>query len=95
MVIEFSADAEYNDTVLRALYLAGTVFPVTITHSTTEALSTGVSQFQIGIPALTLKSPVLPPMNDETTVVGISGDVLWDTINEGLYVMVRTASATL
>jgi hypothetical protein len=92
---EFTADAEYNDTTLRTSYLAGTAVPVVITHTTPEVLSTGFSQFQLGIPQLFLKSPILPPMNDETAVVGISGDVTNDDTNELFYLAYRTADTTL
>lgn len=92
---EFTADAEYNDLTLRTAYLAGTGVPVVITHTTTEVLSTGFSQFQLSIPQVFLKSPVLPPMNDETSVVKIAGDVTFDGTNELFYLLFRTADSAL
>jgi hypothetical protein len=93
--VAFSADAEYNDTTLRTSYLAGTSIPVSLTMTTAEVLSTGNSQFQIFIPQLYLNSPVLPPMADETTVVGISGTPTYDGTNELFYTMYRTADTAL
>jgi hypothetical protein len=95
MDIDFSGDAEYNDTTLRTSYLAGTSLPVTVTHSTTEVLSTGASQLQLAIPQLFLKSPVLPGMTDETEVVSIAGTPTYDGTNEVFYLMYRTADTAL
>lgn len=75
MEATFSGDAEYNDTTLRTQYLAGTGAPLTITHTTTEVVGAGFSQFQLVIPQLFFKSPVLPPMSDETAVVGVEADI--------------------
>lgn len=91
----FSADAEYNDLTLRTSYLAGTSLPVTVTHTTTEALSVGSSQFQLAIPMLFLKSPIFPPVSMDTKVVSVSGDVDWDGTNELFYLMYRSADATI
>lgn len=91
----FTANAEYNDTTLRTAYLAGTSLPVALTHSTTEALSVGVSQLQLLIPQLFLGSPVLPPMNDETSVVSITGTCTFNGTNELWYLTTRTADTAL
>lgn len=91
----FTANAEYNDLTLRTAYLAGTSVPVTITHTTTEALTAGFSTFQLAIPQLFLASPVLPPMNDETSVVSITGMATYDGTNEVFYVSTRTADTAL
>jgi len=91
----FAADAEYNDTALRTPYLAGTSIPVSLIMTTTETLSAGNSQFQLLIPQLYLNTPVLPPMADETTVVGISGTPTFDGTNELFYTMYRTADTAL
>jgi hypothetical protein len=91
----FGGDAEYNDVVLRTSYLAGTAIPVVVTHTTTEVLTTGFSQFQVGIPQLFLKSPVLPPMSADTAVVSVEGDITFDGTNEGFYISYRTADTTV
>lgn len=91
----FSAVAEYNDTTLRTAYLAGTALPVAITHSTTEALSVGVSQLQLVIPQLFLASPVLPPVTMETSTVNITGMCTYNGTNELWYLAMRTADTAL
>jgi hypothetical protein len=80
---------------LRTSYLAGTAIPVVFTHTTTEVLTTGFSQFQVGIPQLFLKSPVLPPMSADTAVVSVEGDITFDGTNEGFYISYRTADTTV
>lgn len=92
---EFSGDAEYNDVVLRTSYLAGTGVPLTITYLTTEVVAPSFSGFQLVIPQLFLKSPVLPGMSDETEVVGISGDVTFNNTDELFYLVYRTADTAL
>lgn len=93
--VTFSGDAEYNDLVLRTAYLAGTAVPVTITHTTTEALSVGNSQFQLTIPQLFLDADVLPGMKDETEVVGVSGKPTFNGTSDPFYLSVRTADTAL
>jgi hypothetical protein len=95
MEAEFSADAEYNDLSLRTQYLAGTGFPATLTHTTAEVLGAGFSQFQLTIPQMFLKSPVLPPMADETSVVGISADLTFNGTNDVFMVSMRTSDTAL
>jgi hypothetical protein len=92
---EFTGNAEYNDTTLRTSYLAGTALPVTVTHTTTEVLSAGNSQFQVVIPQLFLKSPMTPNLNADTSVVSISGDVTFDGTNAPFYLCYRTADTAL
>lgn len=91
----FSGEAEYNDTALRTLYLAGTGVPLSITHTTAEILSAGFSQFQLVIPQLYLSAPILPPVGVETAVVAVTGDVTFDGTNELFYTVARTAGTTL
>jgi hypothetical protein len=92
---EFSAEAEYNDTVLRTSYLAGTAVPVTLTYLTTEAVAPSFSGFQLAIPQLFLKSPILPEMNDETSVVAVSGELTYNGTDELFYTVYRTADTAL
>jgi hypothetical protein len=92
---KFTADAEYNDVVLRTAYLAGTALPVTLTHTTSEVISTGNSQLQVVMPQVFLKSPVLPSMGDDTTVVSIDADVTYNGTNELFWIIVRTADTAL
>lgn len=92
---KFTGDVEYNDTVLRAAYLAGTSLPVTLTHTTSEVLSAGNSQLQLVLPQIFLKSPVLPPMGDDTAVVSIDADVTFNGTNELFWTIVRTADTAL
>lgn len=91
----FEGVAEYNDTVLRTAYLAGTSVPVVVTHTTTEQVSATATLLQVAIPQLYLKSPVLPPMSMETTVVSISGDITFNGTNDLWAVVVRTADTAL
>jgi hypothetical protein len=91
IVPTFTANAEYNDLTLRTAYLAGASIPVTITHVTTESLSTGFSTFQLSIPQLFLASPVLPPMDDDTSVVSITGTATFDGTSEVISMALRTA----
>lgn len=93
--ITFSGDAEYNDLTLRGQYLAGTGFPVLLTHTTAETVGAGFSAFQVAIPQMFLKSPVLPPMTDETSVVGIEADVTFDGTNDPFIIAMRTSSAVI
>lgn len=95
METEFSGDAEYNDTTLRTAYLAGTSVPVTLTHTTAEVLGAGFSQFQLTIPQMFLKSPILPPMADETSVVEVSADVTYNGSLDPFILSLRTSSAVL
>lgn len=91
----FSGDAEYNDTVLRTAYLAGTGIPVVLTHTTPEVVAPGFSQFSLAIPQLFLSAPILPPMGPDTTVVSVTGDVTFDGTRELFYTSVRTADTAL
>lgn len=91
----FSAVAEYNDTTLRTSYLAGTSLPVALTHSTTEALSSGVSTLQLVIPQLFLASPVLPPVTMETSTVNITGTCTFNGTNDLWYLVTRSADTAL
>lgn len=91
----FSANAEYNDTTLRTAYLAGTSSALTITHTTTEALSVAFSQMQLVIPQLFLSADVLPPMSDDTTVVPVAGVPTYNGTDEVFYLMFRTADTVL
>jgi hypothetical protein len=91
----FEGQAEYNDTTLRTAYLAGTGVPVVITHTTTELVSATATLLQLAIPQLFLKSPILPPMSLDTTVVGVSGDIDFDGTNDLWKLVVRTADTAL
>ena len=55
-VIEISGsmEVEHTDGTLRAAAIAGTVQPMLLTMTTTEALSTGFSQFQVALPGVTV-----------------------------------------
>lgn len=91
----FEAQAEYNDLSLRTSYLAGTSVPVVITHTTTEVVSATATLLQLAIPQLFLKSPILPPMSLDTSVVGISGDIDYNGTNDLWALVVRTADTAL
>jgi len=91
----FTGDAEYNDTALRTIYLAGTGVPVVINHTTAEVVGAGNSQLQLAIPQLFLSAPVLPPVSTETSVVTISGDITFNGTNDLFYVVTRTADTAL
>jgi len=83
VVATFGGSAEYNDTTLRTAYLAGTSLPVTVTHTTAEVLvPAGFSQFQVAIPQLFLKSPILPEITADTSVVAVEGECTFDNTNE-------------
>jgi Phage tail tube protein len=91
----FSGDAEYNDTVLRTAYLAGTGIPVVITHTTPEVVAPGFSQFSLAIPQLFLSAPILPPMGADTSVVSITGDVTYNGALDLFFTTIRTADIAL
>lgn len=91
----FEGQAEYNDTILRTAYLAGTGVPLVITHTTTETVSATATLLQVAIPQLFLKSPILPPMSLDTTVVSVSGDITYNGTNDLWAVVVRTADTAL
>jgi len=92
---QFEADVEYNDLSLRTPYLAGASIPVYTTHTTTEVVGSGFSQLQVVIPQLFFESPVLPPMSDETAVVGVTGHATFNGSNDLFYVCYRTADTAL
>lgn len=91
----FSGDAEYNDTVLRTAYLAGTGIPLVITHTTTEVVAPGFSQVSLAIPQLFLSAPILPPMGADTAVVSVTGDVTYNNTLDLFFTSIRTADTTL
>lgn len=95
MEAEFTADAEYNDLTLRTAYLAGTGVPITCTHTTPEVVGAGFSQLQLVLPQAFLKSPILPPMSDETSVVGISADITYNGTLDPFTIVYRTADTAL
>lgn len=91
----FTGDAEYNDLTLRTAYLAGSSVPVVITHTTAEVVGAGNSAMQLAIPQLFLRSPILPPMEDETSVVGVTGKCTFNGTNDPFTFVLRTADTVL
>ena len=91
----FTGVAEYNDTVLRTAYLAGSSIALALTHTTSEVVGAGNSQLQLLIPQLFLGSPVLPPMTMDTSTVSITGQCTFNGTNELWYLSMRTADTAL
>lgn len=91
----FTATVEANDVVLRTLSLAGTGFPLVITHTTTEVVGAGNSAFQVAFPQLFLTSPVNHPMSVETATLDISATATFNSTNDLWYIVERSADTTL
>lgn len=92
---ELTFDLEFNDDVAKNLYLAGTGFPLTLTHTTSEVVGSGFSQFQLALPQLFLKTPEMAPVDTDTSVVSGAADVTFDGTNELFYLVYRTADTVL
>lgn len=90
----FSGSAEYNDTVLRAAFLAMTISPVTVTHATAEVLSVGFSTFQLCIPAVLWDSG-FPDASETTVVQDVSGTVKYNGTLAPFFLVLRTADTVI
>ncbi len=86
--------AENDGTALRDALLGHTTLPVTITWTSTEALSTGFATLQIVAPACKIPSGSFPQPSDDP-VYDLELDVLKPATGQALYVVLRTADTAL
>lgn len=93
--VKFGGKIEYNSTTFRSVFLGGTSTPVYVTHTTTEALSTGYSQLQVTVPQWWPESPGLPDPDGGTVVQDVTGTARYDGTNRVVYAAVRTADTAL
>ena len=85
-----TAEIEYNALTVPTAIIAGTLLPFYATYTTSEALSSGFSQFQAVIPQMVLNKD-LPAPSRETVVMSVEADILEDGTNEAVYIVHRTA----
>lgn len=87
---------EYTDTTVPAAHLADTELAVTLTFTSTEALSTGTAQMQIVLPAIRVNGQI-PTVNDPNLVTyDFDFDVLDNlTAAQPLWIVLRTADTAL
>lgn len=86
--------AENDGTALRDALLGHTTLPVTITWTSTEALSTGFATLQIVAPACKIPSGSFPQPSEDP-VYDLELDVLKPASGQALYVVLRTADTAL
>jgi|SRR5687768_1695464 len=89
-------EARYDDNVYDGYLTAHTTVPVTITFTKTdEALSTGFAQLQLVFPACKLDENDRPAPSQETPTTPLALRILKPDTGQAMYVVHRTASATL
>ena len=87
---------EYTDTAIRDAYIADTPLALTLTFTTTEALSTGFSTFQIVLPEIKLNGEIPKTNGTDLIELSVDFDVLDNlTATQPLWLVVRTADAAL
>lgn len=85
---------EYDSNVIRDALLQHTTVPVSITFTSSEALSTGFATLQIVAPACKIPDGAFPQPSDDP-VYDITFDVLKPATGQALYVVLRTADTAL
>lgn len=85
---------EYDSATIRDALLGHSTVPVTVTWTSTEALSVGFAQLQIVAPACKIPSGSFPQPSEDP-VYDVEFDVLQPSSGSALYVVLRTADAAL
>ena len=87
---------EYTDRTLTDAYIADTPLALTLTFTTTEALSTGFSQLQITLPEIKLNGEVPKANGTDLITLSVDFDVLDNlTATQPIWVSLRTADTAL
>lgn len=91
-----SFTAEYSATTYRAAFVADTDLAITVTLTSSEALSTGTATLQITLPIVRLESAIPVANNGDLVTVEHSFTVLDGLVAaQPLYVSLRTADSTV
>lgn len=91
-----SFTAEYSATTYRTAYLADSDLAITLTATSTEALSTGFATLQVVLPIVRLESAVPVANNGDLVTVEHSFTVLDGQVAaQPIYVVLRTADLTV
>jgi hypothetical protein len=86
---------EYNATTYDAAQIAHTTLPVTITATSTQALSTGFATVQLVFPACKIKSSNRPSPQAGTPTVDYEFDIRKPASGAAIYIVHRTSDAAL
>jgi len=85
-------EVEYSDTVVRDAFLADTELALTVTVTSTEALSTGFAQLQFTLPAIKLDGEMPKPSGTDTPTLKVPFKVLDNlTATQPIWISTRTA----
>lgn len=91
-----SMTIEYDSQTMYDAYIADTELALTVTFTSTEALSTGVAQFQIVLPALKLNGELPQTNGTELVTQQVDFTVLDNlTAAQPLWLVLRTADTAL
>ncbi len=87
---------EYTDQVLANAYIADTPLALSLTFTSTEALSTGVATLQIILPEIKLNGEIPKANGTDLITLGVDFDVLDNlTASQPIWVVLRTADTAL
>ncbi|HET8661041.1 MAG TPA: phage tail tube protein [Micromonosporaceae bacterium] len=93
-VATITMEAEYDAATYDDAMVGHTTVGVSLTFTTTDALSTGFTQFQIMAPACKVTAGGRPSPTDETPTTELELEVKKPSSGAALYVAVRTSDAT-